>query len=237
MDSLKSVYTFILDLIFPQFCVTCGREGNVWCEMCRAHVECASAPLCPVCFMRMPGNVHASHRARTELTKLIAATTYDAVRAPLHLYKYQFVQIASEPLSTLFIKTLTPILAIALTESHSRRGSWIIIPIPLHKRRKAWRGFNHAELLGEKISTHFNIPMLQALTRTRYTTPQVELKGEDREENMRDAFSLSKNHKSIKGKIVFLIDDVYTSGATMNEAAKVLRSSGAREVWGIVLAH
>lgn len=186
---------------------------------------------------RTPGTIHSSHRARTELTKLIAATTYDSIRTPLSVYKYQFVRIAAEPLSTLLIRSLTPILARLDEKSRSKRDSIVIVPIPLHRRREAWRGFNHAALLGEEVGKHFNIPMTHALMRTRYTTPQVELKGKDREENMRDAFSLSKNHESMSGKIVFLIDDVYTTGATMNEAAKVLRASGAREVWGIVLAH
>lgn len=237
MSKENALIKFLLDLIFPQFCVTCGREGEVWCKICRVHIEYTSAPMCPVCFMRMPGNIHASHRARTELTKLIAATRYDAIRAPLAAYKYQFIRIASAPLSTLLIRTLTPILLRAEEESRFKRESCVIVPIPLHKRRKAWRGFNHAKLLGEAVSTYFNIPMFSVLTRTRYTTPQVELKGKEREENMRDAFSISKEAEAIKGKIIFLVDDIYTTGATMNEAAKVLRASGAREVWGIVLAH
>lgn len=185
---------------------------------------------------RAPRNVHPSCRTRTELTKLIAATPYKEVRAPLELYKYRFVQTMSEPLGNLLIRTLTPILEHCYQERPRFKDSLVVVPIPLHHRRELWRGFNHVNLLANYLSKHFDIPSVPALKRTRNTKPQVELVGTERKENMRDVFA-AKEHVVLRGKVVLLLDDVYTTGATMNEAAKVLRTSGAREVWGVVLAH
>jgi len=124
----------------------------------------------------------------------------------------------------------------------------ILIPIPLHPRRLRERGFNQAEILAREISKYFNWDVLtDVLTRKRYTTAQVNLKAHERAKNLKNAFDEEiKKYRNreikdddasiIKNRTVILIDDVLTTGATLNEAGKVLKDLGVNEVWGVCLA-
>lgn len=111
-----------------------------------------------------------------------------------------------------------------------------LIPIPLHKKRENQRGFNQAKLLAENIALYFNLPLLNnALIKTKATPPQADLKGRQRRENIKNAFScLSPD--LVQNKTILLIDDVTTTGATLQQAAKVLKQAGARSVWSLVIA-
>jgi len=111
------------------------------------------------------------------------------------------------------------------------------MPVPLHKKRLRLRGFNQALLLAHGVSLRFRIPLnYDNLVRTRYTRPQVELSGRERAENVRGAFDLIRSAEVCEKKIL-LIDDVFTTGATMNECAKVLKDAGARSVTVLTLAR
>jgi ComF family protein len=113
----------------------------------------------------------------------------------------------------------------------------IAIPVPLHKKRLRLRGFNQALLLAHGISEQFMIPLnYDNLIRIRYTRPQVELSGRDRAENVRGAFNLLRPAEVCEKRIL-LIDDVFTTGATMNECAKVLKDAGAASVTVLTLAR
>lgn len=118
----------------------------------------------------------------------------------------------------------------------------VIIPVPLHKRRLRWRGFNQAELLtksvSEKISPGFDIPVFSdLLIRKKYTQPQMNIKGyAARQKNMRDVFGVV-DKKIIKDRRVWLVDDVCTTGATLFACAEALKRAGAKEVWSIVIAR
>jgi ComF family protein len=119
-----------------------------------------------------------------------------------------------------------------------RANNKIIIPVPLHVKRFRWRGFNQSELLADSIALHFKLPVEKTvLVRQKNNIPQVEVKDrKDRIENIKDAFICSSNEK-VKDKTVILIDDVATTSATLGECAKALKSAGAKEVWGVVVAR
>ena len=113
----------------------------------------------------------------------------------------------------------------------------LLAPIPLSKSRERWRGFNQATLLANELSRFLKIPLLNNnLIKIKKTQPQVELKREQREENIKGAFKL-KNPQKVRGKRIFLVDDVFTTGSTMEECARVLKKAGGKEVWGIVVAR
>ena len=113
----------------------------------------------------------------------------------------------------------------------------VVMPVPLHTKRLRHRGFNQALLLAHGVSERFAMPLnYDNLVRTRYTRPQVELSGRERAENVRGAFNLIRPQDVIDKKIL-LIDDVYTTGATMNECAKVLKDAGAGSVTVLTLAR
>ncbi|MBI4526449.1 MAG: ComF family protein [Deltaproteobacteria bacterium] len=112
-----------------------------------------------------------------------------------------------------------------------------IIPVPLHRKRLRWRGFNQAVVLAREVSRAWNVPVDPfVLSRTRETPPQTQLTEEERRKNVRGAFVLNRK-KSVKRKVLLLVDDVYTSGATARECSRVLRRAGAKEVHVLTLAR
>lgn len=113
----------------------------------------------------------------------------------------------------------------------------VVIPVPLHRRRLWWRGFNQAALLARTISRRLNKPLdLQTLTRMKVTTPQTSQDHDERRRNVRRAFSVARAVR-IKGRRVLLIDDVMTTGATVDECARVLMAAGAARVDVLTLAR
>lgn len=109
----------------------------------------------------------------------------------------------------------------------------IFVPVPLHRYRENWRGFNQAELITRALG---EVEMVRSIRRIKATSQQARsMNKRDRRENIRGAFALVDEH--VRGKKIVLVDDVFTSGATMLACAKVLRRAGAKEVWGFVLAR
>ena len=110
-----------------------------------------------------------------------------------------------------------------------------LLPIPLHKKRKAWRGFNQAELLAEILAENFNVDLRgDLLKRIKNTKPQVGLKSLKRAENISGAFQVMGE---ARGQTFLLLDDVITTGSTMNECAHVLKQAGADKVYGLAVAR
>jgi ComF family protein len=113
----------------------------------------------------------------------------------------------------------------------------VLVPVPLHHKKLRSRSFNQAEIIARAISLKFSIPMAaDALIRNRETKSQTKMKPLERTLNMQAAFNVP-TPKAVRGKTIILVDDVYTSGSTMNECARVLLKAGARTIWGITLAR
>lgn len=205
---------FILDIIFPIECLGCGREEE-W--------------LCINCFKKIMPNTRVIHGKN--LDKVITLYSYDneVIKKLIHGLKYKFMEDLALPLGALLSKELKK-----LEEQIGKPD--FIAPIPLHKKRLLERGFNQAELLALKISECFGWPVEKnVIMRSRLTASQVDLDEAGRKENMKDAFSVTDLAKVLNQKII-LIDDVFTTGATMEECARVLKNVGAREVLGLALA-
>ncbi len=113
----------------------------------------------------------------------------------------------------------------------------VVMPVPLHRKRLRQRGFNQALLLSYGVGSAFEIPLsVDNLIRSRFTRPQVELSGEERIKNVAGAFAIRRPGE-VDGKSVLIVDDVFTSGATMNECAAVLKEGGAARVTALTLAR
>ncbi len=111
-----------------------------------------------------------------------------------------------------------------------------LVPVPLHRLRENWRGFNQAELIAKQMGK--KMAPVRGLVRTRATGQQARTVNRGmRAENIKGAFGLGKEGEGLSGKRVILIDDVFTSGVTMRECAKVLKKARVRQVWGLVLAR
>jgi ComF family protein len=110
----------------------------------------------------------------------------------------------------------------------------LLIPIPLSKKRLLWRGFNQSEILARELVTAFNYSISHDLKRNKYSRPQAELSEQERLNNIKDSFFWAGT--ALEGKTIILIDDVITTGATLNEAALTLKKYGAGKIYGLVLA-
>ncbi len=228
----------LLDFIFPKRCVGCGRIGQYICHSCRKLVipiapnEC----ICPMCGNPAIGGVtHPRCRTRYGLDGLSSFFYYNQiVRAAIKEIKYRFVSdLAREFIS---------FVPLSAYEMYALKGdaSAFLVPIPLHKTRLRYRGFNQSEVLGKLLAARLQIHVCtDILGRTAVTVPQVELPNKQlRLSNMNNVFSVNKLLAGdLKGSTILLFDDVFTTGATMRSAANVLKRSGAKIVWAVSMAR
>lgn len=227
----------LLDLLFPRRCFGCGRWGAYFCSQCLNYLSLNHEPICPVCEKNSIGGfTHPGCLRAQSLDGLTTIFVYKGlIKKAIKKLKYRFVSDLAGDLVELFLSFGGEDKGFV---SFCRKEP-SLVPIPLHSRRKRWRGFNQAELLGEMIAANLEVDFLpDLLQRIRSTKPQTKLNAEQRRENIQGAFSLNKNSKfEIHNSEFILFDDVWTSGATLKEAAKVLKRNGARKVWGLTLAR
>jgi ComF family protein len=209
---------FVKDLMLPVFCVECGREGEWWCKTCLEKNKI---------------NFFNHNKAVSYLDGVMAFFVYDE-EAPIgkliKLYKYQFAREIDSVWKKIISSSGWRPVQICL-----KAESAIIMPIPLHPRRLRERGFNQAEIIAEIIAEKTNLSLsADNLQRMKYTGQQAKLTADERSRNLEEAFVWARPYPPPDN--VILVDDVYTTGATMNECAKILKRAGARRVWGVVLA-
>lgn len=183
---------------------------------------------CAVCRARLPNNAKICHR--NSQYKLGAAANYDHEFIKKSIWQLKYRGKAG---NAILLADLLSQYFLALNISLK---NCVVVPIPLHLRRFRRRGFNQSELLAKYFAEKLNLPVEKSsLARVKDTPPQAET--EDwgkREENIAGCFQVLNSN--LKNKNVILIDDVYTSGSTLSEAAKVLKSNGAKQIIGLVVA-
>ena len=244
--SLNTIKTFILDLIFPRFCLGCGKEmaskqASQVCDACFGKITLNSGVQCHICGLRNIKGTCKRCRRKTPLKGLLAAGQYKnpILKEMIRRFKYQSVQSLKKPLAELIINYLKKE---NLTDKFSaRKNNFILVPIPLTLRRKLVRGFNQSELLAKEIGNFLNCPVINLLKRKKFTSSQAEISDwQKRKENISGAFCLSPTYPQIyrfrKPIKVIIVDDVATSGATLEEAARVLKEAGVKEIYGLVVA-
>ena len=218
-----------LDLLFPQRCIGCGREGVFLCSDCRLLLSPISPPLCPLCGRPQPGGVlcESCIVRRPEIDGIRAPYVYGGViRRAVHELKYRNLRALARPLAGL--------LNDFLDDNHLPVG--VLVPVPLHPKRLRERGYNQSRLLAQELGRISGRELVDdCLVRRHYTLSQARSAGVDeRKHNVADAFTC-RNGK-LSGKSVLLIDDVMTSGATLDACARALKTAGVSSVRGIVLA-
>lgn len=251
MSTLQKAKSFILDTLFPMSCLSCGYDGVWLCDPCLKKMRVFSFQVCPRCEKiiiesgKLCQNCKIIIREDRDffLDALIAATKYkeNNLSKIVHVYKYNLVQDLSAPLGKIMIKAFLD-NGLLLPDA--------IIPVPLHKRRERSRGFNQSKLLANYISENLTpgliIPVLSdLLIRKRHTTPQMKVKKySERRKNIQGAFEIkgstladAKVEPLLKNLKILLIDDIATTGATLNECARILKENGAKKVFALVLAR
>lgn len=229
----------LADLLFPIECLGCGRNGRYLCDACLARIPRQTERACPVCRRTsVHGRTCLACAAKTPLDGIFAAARYDhpLVRATIHAHKYRFIESISAPLAELLREEIHNA---GLPLPHA------ILPVPLHARRLRLRNFNQAELLAQRLAQALTpgLPIdvvTDALIRVRPTLPQAKTRSrEERLANLRGAFAwqATGDTSDLRSRNIWLVDDVSTTAATLEECARVLKAQGAREVLGVVVAH
>lgn len=227
------VFDFILDLLFPKYCVGCGKEGVWICTKCTQAITTIQKPTCPDCQrLSARGKFCPRCRDKSFLTGLIVAAYYQEgpLREAIHTFKYEGVFDLGKDLGEILVRTIN---------DKNLPKTTLIIPVPLYPRRQTQRGYNQAEILARQVSIAYTWPMIKnKLVRIKKADKtQVELSSTARRKNVKGIFSWRGKEDELKGKTILLVDDVYTTGATLQECAKILRRhASVKEIWGLVLA-
>ena len=219
----------LVDLLFPPRCVSCGSLGSRLCQTCREQITLANSPACRLCGkpQRRAGLCPQCRTRPSDLTEIRCASTLEApLRDVIHHFKYRNARDMATPLVSLLLECW-------------RQTDWqpdLLIPVPLHRRRRRERGYNQSEILAIDLGKMLGIPVAaDEVHRVRYTRPQIELNASERQQNVDGAFRCSDG--SLRGKRVLLIDDVCTTGATLRACASVMRQHGqARTIWAMTAA-
>ncbi len=229
---IQPLWTSLLNLLYPPRCIGCQALGAWFCDECLGQVSRVRAPVCMRCGCALLEGAASQLCSRCRSTPLqierIRSVVYfeGVLREALHAFKYEGVTALAVPLASL------------LVEYWSRHpvSVDVIVPVPLHKQRLRRRGFNQAACLAHELSDQVEVPVDEGiLVRHRPTAAQVDLDARQRKENVRDAFRCIE-HGAVD-KRVLLIDDVCTTGSTLEACAVALRLGGAGSVQALTLAR
>src|SRR3989344_1307143 len=200
----KKIIDCLLSLVFPVECLGCQEVNTYFCNDCLAKVKIGAKPF---------------EHPLTYLDNVYSAVDYNnrLIRQAIHLFKFRFIRELAGPLAEILIGYY----------SKNRLNAEAVIPVPLNKKRLLERGFNQAELVARPFARHFNYQLLDKTVVRRKNTPhQVGLAKKARLVNVKEAFKVI-NPEMVKEKNILLIDDVVTTGSTLEEIARVLKKAGA----------
>jgi competence protein ComFC len=224
-------YRFIwaaIDWIFPPNCAGCQKHGYRWCEECQDKTARVSSRECIYCGHQLTDNYCCTHcnGSNGNLDRILVWGNHEGpLREALHKLKYRCDLGLGDELAMCLI---------GIMKENGIQGD-LIVPVPLSTRRSRERGYNQAALLARPMALALGLPYRPcALKRVRETRTQVGLSIAQRRTNVKGAFLA--NPTLVAGKSVILIDDVITTGATMNEAGKALKQAGASRVVALTLA-
>ena len=225
----RSFWNQLLDLVLPPRCVECRRLGVWLCSECMNCVPRVESPICARC----GGAVTTDEwcvRCRTlplQIDSIRSVVYFEgALRKAVHLFKYEGRTVLAEPMGDLMARYWM---------EHSVPVD-IVVPVPLHKSRLRERGYNQAALLAREMVRRTGLAMEeQVLVRRRATAAQIELDSKQRKENVRAAFRCTSD--KLTGKHVLLVDDVCTTGATLEACSVALYEGGAHKVQALTLAR
>ncbi|MDP2915833.1 MAG: ComF family protein [Candidatus Aminicenantes bacterium] len=227
--------------VFPSFCKICralleSPVEKVLCRTCLDKITPLRASFCPSCgrFFEGAGDPHLCSACLNEAPPFSmhrsCAKYRGGLKDTLLLFKYRRYRVLGQNLAEFIAEALK-----------KEDGLWwgvdVIVPVPLHRRRRWERGFNQAEVLARELGRIRRIPVeTRALKKVKNVPPQTSLEREERRSNVRDAYRTDKADR-IRDKIVLLVDDVYTTGSTLRECAAVLKKAGVKDVRAVTVAQ
>jgi len=236
---MKTFFEAVLDLIYPPKCIACkvilplNELPRFICDRCAALFEPITTPICKKCGIPVETEVEkcASCFGKTLFfDSNRAAFIYDElIRDLMHEIKFRERKRYAVGIAKLWARTYTK------TNFPFEKENAVLVPLPMHPDKQKERGFNQSDILASELSIALNIPKENALVRILDTPPQSGLHPKLRAENVSGVFEVCNNFK-LGGKTFILIDDIYTTGASLNECAKTLKNAGANNVFSLTFA-
>lgn len=219
-----------IEVLFPSLCLGCGREGSFFCSSCRRKLPYLRGPVCRSCGRPVANTATCAecYKSPPEVDSMRAPFIFDGIiRSAVHQFKYRDVRALAKPLADFLFNYIK--------ENGIRTD--VLVPVPLHKNRLKERGYNQAELLAQQLGKLTRWPVEKgALVRLRDAPPQASTAtAKERRRNVEGAFSCQNS--LLKGKAVLLIDDVCTTGATINGCAAVLKKLPVASVCALTVAR
>jgi len=231
LSPLTRVGRVVLEVLFPSRCVGCGAYGSFLCQSCQAELPRTRPPRCPICWQpqRQAAPCGRCHEERPAFEGARSLYLYEgAAREAVRALKYNYLSALAEPMAQLMGHYV---------EEEEAIEADLLVPVPLYGRRQRLRGYNQSALLVRELSRLCGLPLAErGLARRRNTPPQARSAGaEARRGNVADAFKADR--RWVEGKRILLIDDVMTTGATLDACARALRQAGAASVWALTFAR
>jgi ComF family protein len=229
---LSNLGRVALDLLFPPRCVLCGRHGADLCRECADALPRAEPPRCPRCWSPLRSGSACQRCGEADglaLEGLRSPYVFEeGARDLVHALKYRYRSALASPMGELMARCL----------DGAPQATYVVVPVPLHPRRQRVRGYNQSLLLAREVSRRLEFPLAAgALARRVNTPPQAKAAGAGaRRRNVAGAFEAGPG--AVAGRRVLLVDDVTTTGATLDACARVLLAEGgASAVWGLTFAR
>ncbi len=234
---MTSVIKELLELVYPEkhVCFLCGYQdlsihNEHLCASCQQKMIKLEQPLCHICSKPLAeaiGVCRECVQMPKEFERAIAVYSYEGtIKQTISDFKYHGKSYLYKIFSWQMVELL---------KKENLTDFDQIVPVPLHSYKEVKRGYNQSKLLARDISSNLGMPMVELVKRTKKTKPQNKLATYERWHNMTGAIDIKKSKKV--GKKILLVDDIYTTGATMNACAKVLKREGASIVIGISIAR
>ena len=237
-SKLKSTLNWLTDALFPRRFLKCGYFDTWLCFKCLSELQFKRQLHCPACTIATTigefcNNCKTSHF----LNGVWSAQPYGnkLIKQLIHDLKFEYISEIADHLGHLMVVALQT-FTLPPAWHAIPKDKWQLVPIPLANNRLRKRGYNQALKLSEKVSAEMNLEIIEILERTRDTLQQSKLAPELKNTNLKNAFQI-KSGINLNGGAFILVDDVYTSGATLEEAARILKQAGASEVWGLTAAY
>lgn len=225
------MFQLIVDLLLPRHCVGCHASDEWLCQDCQSFIQLPRSFKCPFCKEETVAGRPCFTHSGAAISAVIPAGYYHdpILRRAIHALKYGHNEEIARILGPLLAKN-------ALTYRTLLPSNAIVVPLPLATKRQRERGFNQADLLASFVARALNFPLAPRVLGRASREAQTHLEISNRSTNLADAFMVL-DPEIINERNIILIDDVSTSGSTLEVAARVLKNSSAREIVGLVLAH
>jgi len=237
MKVFEKIMDGILDVMFPVRCVGCGKEGHYICRRCEGFTS-ESALICPVCQQSsLTGERHENCTSLYGLDGLASLWEYEGVaKSLLHTIKYNgMTHAVAETVHRAYISMAGDTMRFKAFLSYLFSEDTHITYVPMFKRKEKFRGFNQAAVFAREVGKVVKREVVSLLEKIGDTKAQVDLTKEERLQNVRGAFRMKSEIRIPKN--VVLVDDVWTTGATLQECCKVLKKAGVEKVWGFTVAR